>query len=534
MADMTETTATSGLHHLTLITRKVQANVDFYVGFLGLRLVKRTAGFEDAAQLHLFYGDQLGSPGSLVTFLVWEDGGQGRVGEGQPSEIALAIPPHAIGFWLARALRLLVPVSGPAKEFGEPVLRLKDPDGIIVKLVGTNRVAGAAPAIAADIPPEDAIRALCGATILTNTPLETAAFLERHTGFTFSARTDTIERLTSAAGDAIDVRDASGFWTAAPGTGTIDHIAVRAPSVEAVTALQTRLAAENAGPTPAHDRSYFFSLYVREPGGSLIEVATDAPGMMIDEEEETLGTRLFVPGSSAQAREEATVVLPQFGLPGEERFAARELPFIHRLHQAEQPDGSTLFLLHGSGANELSLLPLGRKAAPNALLVSLRGRSLEEGVPRFFRRLGEDRFDQGDIAAEAEALAAFVEGAAAGYGIDLARAVFLGYSNGANLIAATLFLQPGLIRRAVLLRSMMPLETLPAADLTATQALIVSGNDDSFDAYRPRLAAALTDAGAQTTMVGLAAGHMLTDDDAPTVADWMRRTDDQAPRRDAT
>jgi phospholipase/carboxylesterase len=514
----------SGLHHVTLITRKVQANVDFYVGFLGLRLVKRTAGFEDAAQLHLFYGDRLGSPGSLVTFLVWEDGGPGRVGEGQPSEIALAIPPGSIGFWLARALRFLVPVSGPAPEFGEPVLRLKDPDGIIVKLVGTNRVAGIAPAETGDIPAGDAVRALRGATILTTRPRETADFIARHTGFAAVERTDTIARLQSAAGDVIDVRDATGFWTAAPGSGTIDHIAVRAPDRGAVLALQQRLSEEDAGQTPAHDRSYFFSLYVREPGGSLIEVASDGPGMTIDEDEATMGTRLFVPGKDADAREEATVVLPQFGLPGEERFAQRELPFVHRLHQPEDPDGTTLFLLHGSGANELSLLPLGRKAAPRALLVSLRGRSLEEGAPRFYRRFEDGGFDQADIAGEAEALAAFVEGAASGYGIDLSRAVFLGYSNGANLLASTLFLQPGLIRRAALLRSMMPLEAIPPADLKGTRVLVVSGRDDSFDVHRPRQVDALRDAGADTTVVTLAAGHMLTPDDPAAVRTWMAET----------
>ncbi|MDZ7937948.1 MAG: VOC family protein [Rhodoferax sp.] len=97
---------TSGLHHITAITRKIQANVDFYCGFLGLRLVKRTGGFEDAAQLHLFYGDAVASPGSLVTFLAWEDGSPGRVGHGAASEIAFAIQPDAIGFWLTRALHI--------------------------------------------------------------------------------------------------------------------------------------------------------------------------------------------------------------------------------------------------------------------------------------------------------------------------------------------------------------------------------------------------------------------------------------------
>ncbi len=142
-----------GLHHLTLITRKVQANVDFYAGFLGLRLVKRSAGFEDSAQLHLFYGDRLGSPGSLVSFLVWEDGAPGRVGEGQAGEIAFAIRPEAIGHWLTRALRFHVQATGPTQEFGEPVLRLKDPDGVIVKLVGTQALSATAPYAVADIAP---------------------------------------------------------------------------------------------------------------------------------------------------------------------------------------------------------------------------------------------------------------------------------------------------------------------------------------------------------------------------------------------
>lgn len=110
---------TTGLHHVTAITRNVQRNVDFYAGFLGLRLVKQTGGYEDAEQLHLFYGDRLGSPGSVVTFLVWQDGAPGRVGLGQVSEIALAVPPASLGDWLTRAMAAGVPVSGPAREMGK-------------------------------------------------------------------------------------------------------------------------------------------------------------------------------------------------------------------------------------------------------------------------------------------------------------------------------------------------------------------------------------------------------------------------------
>ncbi|MFP5076930.1 VOC family protein [Rhizobium sp. YIM 134829] len=512
---------TSGLHHVTLITRKVQQNVDFYAGFLGLRLVKRTAGFEDSAQLHLFYGDRLGSPGSLVSFLVWEDGAPGRVGEGQAGEIAFAIRPEAIGQWLTRALRYHVQVTGPAQEFGEPVLRLKDPDGVIVKLVGTASLSATAPFVAPDLTAEDAIQRLRAATIFTETPDETSGFISRHLGFSEAGREGAVRRLVSEAGDAIDVRDAAGFWKAAPGTGTVDHIAVRAASRDAVLALKDRLQAEKAGPTPAHDRRYFFSLYVREPGRTLLEVATDEPGFTLDESEEELGRTLFLPGKSEAERQDAAVVLPQFGLPGEEREVARDLPFIHRVNRPEAPDGRTLFLLHGSAANELSLLPLGRRVAPHALLVALRGRSLEEGVPRFYRRLTPFTFDQADIRGESEAFAAFIEGAIAAYEIDPDRAAFVGYSNGANLIAATLFLHPGLIRRAALLRSMNPLDTTPTADLKGTEVLLIEGQSDPYRKYSPELEKDLRAAQATVSKVTLKAGHLLTATDPPTIATWL-------------
>ncbi|WP_275784402.1 VOC family protein [Pararhizobium gei] len=513
---------TSGIHHITLITRKVQANVDFYAGFLGLRLVKRTAGFEDADQLHLIYGDATGSPGSLVTFLVWEDGAPGRVGHGQPSEIGFAIAADSIGFWLTRALRYGVATTGPAAEFGEPVIRLKDPDGVIVKLVGNSTVTTPAPYATPDIPAGDAIRRLRGATILTENPDGTAAFVVRHFGYAHAERTDTIQRLVSQSGDIIDVRDAGGFWTAAPGTGTIDHIAFRAIDETAVNDLQARLAAEDAGTIAVHDRKYFYSLYVREPGGTLFEYATDAPGMTVDEDFETLGSRLFVPEHFTGDHGARLVVLPQFSMPGQERLTQRELPFIHRLHQPERPDGSTTFLLHGSGGNETSLLSLGRQMMPNALLIALRGRSTEEGAPRFFRRLAAMSFDQKDMASEAEALAATIEATIPAYGIDLDKTVFIGYSNGANMLIATMLLHPGLIRKSVLLRMMNPLDPVPDADLSGTSILTVAGATDPYASYAPAVDEIFRQSGASVESVTVNSGHDIGDGDTQVVRHWLQ------------
>lgn len=498
---------TSGIHHITAITRKIQANVDFYVGFLGLRLVKRTAGFEDADQLHLIYGGATGVPGTLLTFLSWEDGSPGRVGTGQAAEIALSIAPESIGFWLTRALTHNIQTTGPAQEFGEPVLRLKDPDGIIVKLVGETGVRPADPWPASGIAAADAVLRIRGATIFSEKPEDTAAFLARHFGFRPVAAANGIRRLAGDAADIIDIRDASGFWTSAPGTGTIDHIAFRAVDRAAVERAGAVLQAEGAGDMNMHDRTYFYSLYVREPGGALIEYASDGPGMLIDEPPETLGTRLFVPPHLQADPADVRARLPQFSLPGEERMTERDLPFIHRVHRPDNADGSALVLLHGTGGNETTLLPFGARVAPNSTLVSLRGRSNDEGYPRFFRRLTMTTFDQAEIASEAEALAAFITEANAAYGLDPARTVFLGYSNGANMLGATMLLHPGVIRNAVLLRGMNALEAPQEVDLTGTNVLMVTGQSDPYGPHAAEIEKRLSAAGASVENRTLPAGH---------------------------
>jgi phospholipase/carboxylesterase len=510
-----------GIHHITLITRKVQANVDFYVGFLGLRLVKRTGGYEDATQLHLLYGDTSATPGSLITFLVWEDGSPGRVGYGQPSEIALAIAPESIGFWLTRALQFNIAASGPAQEFGEPVLRLHDPDGVIVKLVGSAAVNAGDLWAGREVPEADAIRRIRGGTILTEKPQETRAFLEDYFSYTASADTEMITRMVSASGDCIDVRDATGFWSSAPGTGTIDHIAFRATDIPDVTATYDRLIANGADATAMHDRKYFHSIYVREPGGTLFEMATDGPGMLVDETPDTLGSRLFIPPHFAEEAENLKVMLPQFGLPREERFIYRELPFVHRVYTPDHPNGQTLVLLHGTGGNEASLMPLAAKAAPDATLIGLRGRSNEEGSARWFRRFGPLSFDQKDIRSEAEALAAFIEGAVEAYALDLRQTIFLGYSNGANLLAALMQLHPGLIRNAVLLRATKVLEETPEADLSDTKILAVTGAHDLFGAHAPALEAELRKAGADISTKSVPAGHETGPHDIEAVRQWL-------------
>jgi phospholipase/carboxylesterase len=199
-----------------------------------------------------------------------------------------------------------------------------------------------------------------------------------------------------------------------------------------------------------------------------------------------------------------------------------ELGFTHRLYRPERPNGETLVLLHGSGGDETTLLPLAQQIAPNATLLAVRGRIVQDGVTRWYRRVTPVRFDQKDIRAEAEAFATFLSAAAKAYSLDLTRTTFIGYSNGANLVAALSLLHPGLVHRAALLRSMPVLDKPPVADLATADFLVVAGKDDRLYArYAPALEKLLSKSGARVAAHVIQAGHGLDDEDARLVGEWL-------------
>lgn len=199
----------------------------------------------------------------------------------------------------------------------------------------------------------------------------------------------------------------------------------------------------------------------------------------------------------------------------------RDLPFVHRFHTPDDPDGSVLVLLHGTGGSETDLMPLAARINPRATLLGVRGRSTEEGINRWFRRLDPLTYDQDDIAAEAEAFAGFVAGAVRGYGLDADALTFLGYSNGANLLGAILRLHPGVLRRAVLLRGIEVLDDAPAADLTGTRVLMTTGARDPYGRMAPPLEASLKAAGADVDARLIEAGHELSGADLTAVQGWL-------------
>jgi glyoxalase family protein len=307
-----------GIHHITAIAGDPQRNIDFYTGVLGLRLVKVTVNFDDPGSYHLYYGDELGHPGSILTFFPWPEGRPGRQGTGQVGTVSLAIPPASLGFWVERLLGQSVKYEGPVRRFDEPVLSFKDPDGLLLELVATGRVADVPPWPDGPIPSDHAIRGLHAAVIWEDGDSGTADFLIRVMGFQpvgEEGHTFRFQAADTGSGTVVDLRRAPGFWRGAGGVGTVHHVAFRAPTDEDQVVKRDEIERKGFDITPVIDRQYFHSVYFREPGGVLFEIATDPPGFTIDESPAELGTHLKLPPVYEASRERIERRLPPLRLP---------------------------------------------------------------------------------------------------------------------------------------------------------------------------------------------------------------------------
>jgi glyoxalase family protein len=307
-----------GIHHITAIAGDPQRNLDFYTGVLGLRLVKLTVNFDDPGSYHLYYGDELGHPGSILTFFPWPRGRPGRIGTGQVGTVSFAIPPGSLGFWIERLLVHGIRYDGPARRFNEQVLSFKDPDGLLLEVVATPRAEGTQPWADGPLPAPHAIRGLHGGTIWEDGDTGSADFLTRTMEFEPAGEEGQTVRFQSAErgiGTVLDLRRTPGFWRGAGGVGTVHHIAFRAASDEAQLARRSEIEAQGVDITPLIDRQYFHSVYFREPGGVLFEIATDPPGFTIDEPAAELGTQLKLPPVYESSRHEIERALPSLRLP---------------------------------------------------------------------------------------------------------------------------------------------------------------------------------------------------------------------------
>jgi glyoxalase family protein len=307
-----------GIHHITAIAGDPQRNLDFYGGVLGLRLVKLTVNFDDPGSYHLYYGDEIGRPGSILTFFPWPDGMRGRQGAGQIATIGLAIPPAALGFWIERLISHGIKHEGPTRRFDEQVLAFSDPDGLLIELVATAATLGTPPWSDGPVSPEQAVRGLHGATIWEDGNTGTGDFLQRVMGLASVGEDAGLLRYAadgSGPGLVVNLRQAAGFWRGTGGVGTVHHMAFRAATDEQQLAKRTEIESGGFDITPVVDRQYFHSVYFREPGGVLFEIATDGPGFAIDEAVSELGSQLKLPPMYEPDRERIERVLPPLRLP---------------------------------------------------------------------------------------------------------------------------------------------------------------------------------------------------------------------------
>ena len=306
------------IHHITAIAGDPQRNLDFYSGVLGLRLVKVTVNFDDPGSYHLYYGDEIGRPGTLLTFFPWPAGERGRQGTGQIASIALAIPPASLGFWLERLLSHGLRYQGPARRFNEQVLALNDPDGLPLELVTSSAAAELAGWADGPVPGEHAVRGIHGATIWEDGDPGTAELLTQSLSFGTGAEEAGLRRLESSdgpPGGVVYLRSAGGFWRGAGGVGTVHHMAFRAATDQAQLEKRAEIEQRGLGITPVINRQYFHSVYFREPGGVLFEIATDGPGFTIDEPPSELGTHLQLPPMYQASRASIEQMLPPLRLP---------------------------------------------------------------------------------------------------------------------------------------------------------------------------------------------------------------------------
>jgi glyoxalase family protein len=302
------------IHHVTAIAGSAERNLDFYTGTLGLRLVKKTVNFDDPATYHFYFGDEEGRPGTLITFFPWEHAAPGRNGIGLAEEVAFRVPTASIGYWTHRLLEKGLSARPPVRRFGEPILTFADPHGLALALVGVAEAAAETAWDNGQVPAEHAIRGLHGVTLMLADAAPTAGILTSVLGFREEGREGSVHRYTAAGGGPgakVTLRSAGNFLPGRQGRGSVHHIAFRAPD-DAAQARMIDLLARDHGITATEqkDRYYFRSVYFREPGGILFEIATDGPGFTVDEPKETLGEDLKLPPFLAARRRELIEVLP--------------------------------------------------------------------------------------------------------------------------------------------------------------------------------------------------------------------------------
>ncbi|MFP7834340.1 ring-cleaving dioxygenase [Marisediminicola sp. LYQ134] len=314
------TVETAGLHHVTAIAGDPQRNIDFYITGLGLRLVKKTVNFDDPGTYHLYYGDDAGTPGSLLTFFPWRGIASGRVGTGQSTTTAFSVPAGSLGWWSEHFGALGVDSRITSTTSDEERLSLRDPDGLQIDLVASSVTDPRNPWDSASVPAQYAVRGQHSSVLTVADPAQTVEVLTDDLGM--HVMSETPDRIRVGAGDGapgniVDVVASPNGPTGLGAGGTVHHIAFRVPDQQTQDAWRRELVERGFAVTAILDRQYFTSIYFREPGGVLFEIATDTPGFDIDEPLLELGRALKLPPWLEPSREAIEHAVAKIHVPKE-------------------------------------------------------------------------------------------------------------------------------------------------------------------------------------------------------------------------
>jgi glyoxalase family protein len=303
-----------GIHHITAIAGNAKRNVNFYTNTLGLHLVKKTVNFDDPNTYHLYYGDTVGAPGTILTFFPWEGITAGRRGARQATEIGYSIPQGSLDFWLKRMEDHNIIHNKVANKFGEEYLTVLDPDGLKLELTVAKNADSRQPWETNEIKAENAIKGFHNITITTNKMEPTAKILTEVFGYKLlEQHVNRYRFITDAVDNAniVDLVEVAGEMAGHVAGGSVHHVAFRVSDEKTLMEYRDKIADLGLHITDKIDRNYFYSLYFREPGGVLFEIATDNPGFDVDEPADQLGQNLMLPAQYESRRAQIEKTLPQ-------------------------------------------------------------------------------------------------------------------------------------------------------------------------------------------------------------------------------
>lgn len=308
-----------GIHHMSALSGPAQENVDFYAGVLGLRLVKLTVNFDDPGAYHLYYGDGGGTPGSLLTFFPYPGGYPGRPGAGQATVTTLSVPAGTLSYWTDRFKTYDVDFDRAANRNGVQTLPFRAPDGLLLELAAAADHVPGVPWEQSPVPKQYQIGAMRSITLVERELGPTERILTQFLGFRKTAESGNRARFEIATGGVAKTLDVLVDPTGPAGRqghGSVHHIAFRVADDATQAEFRDKLLAEGFHVSPVMNRDYFRSIYFREPGGVLFEIATDPPGFTVDESLEDLGTSLKLPVQYQPRRGQIERLLPNLNLPG--------------------------------------------------------------------------------------------------------------------------------------------------------------------------------------------------------------------------